>query len=372
MAVGASRSGKTLALVGEPDQTAAAVGGDGFFVADASGEDSKGTATPAATAIQGEPKKVPKKGKGKAGGGGGGGERGGEEALGDGGGGVALKVTPLAGVFPRLLAETYATLKHRVAQCAFVVWVSAVAVSIPVGPQVADGSSGVVQSLLPPVVPPPVCGDSSSAGCEGDTSDEKKNQVEPDATSSGPTEGENRWGREVAASSPQEVMRIVMDARTRVASSPEVGGSGNSEEVRKDRHFLSRVRVELVNRSTSEASSCEMVIVELAEEMPGEAWPVALAETVRAHAAATVVNINKSDRADGLPGMVRSCLADTAKVCVYDRGSTWYETAPRIVSAHSPQETHGSGHIPLKGTSTDANHAVLEGSASTLLTVHSL
>ncbi|CAM9179794.1 unnamed protein product [Ectocarpus fasciculatus] len=315
MAVGASRSGKTLALVGQPDQTAAAAGGDGFFIADVSGEDEKGTATPAATANQGESKKSPKRGKGKAGGGGGGGERGGEEALGDGGGGVAVKVTPLAGVFPRLLAETFATLKHRVAQCAFVVWVSAVAVSIPVAPQVANGSSGVVESILPPpVVPPPECGDSSSLGREGDISDEKKSEVEPDVTSSGPTKGENRWGREIAASSPQEVMKIVMDARSRVMSSPEAGGSGNSQEVRKDRHFLSRIRVELVNRSTSEASSCEMVIVELAEEMPGEAWPMALAEVVRAHAAATVVNINKADRADGLPGMVRSCLADTAKV----------------------------------------------------------
>ncbi|CAM9463866.1 unnamed protein product [Ectocarpus sp. 12 AP-2014] len=314
MAVGASRSGKTLALLGEPDQTAAAAGGDGFFIADILGEDDKATATPAATAAQGESKKVPKRGKGKAGGGGGGGERGGDEALGDGGGGVAVKVTPLAGVFPRLVAEMFATLKHRVAQCAFVVWVSVVAVSIPVAPQVASDSSGVVESLLPPVDSPPVCGDSSSVVREGDTSDKKKNEGEPDATTPAPTEEENRWGRAIAASSPHEVMRIVMDARSRAMSSPEAGGSGNSQEVRKDRHFLSRIRVELVNRSTCEASSCEMVIVELAEEMPGEAWPAALAGTVRAHAAATVVNTNKADRADGLPGMVRSCLADTAKV----------------------------------------------------------
>ncbi|CAB1118067.1 unnamed protein product [Ectocarpus sp. CCAP 1310/34] len=314
MAVGASRSGKTLALVGEPDQTAAGAGGDGFFFADISGEDEKRTATPAATASQGESKKVPKRGKGKVGGGGGGGERGNEGALGDGGGGVAVKVTPLAGVFPRLVAETFATLKHRVAQCAFVVWVSVVAVSIPVAPQVATDSSGVVESLLPPVDSPPVCGDSSSVVREGDTSDNKKNEGEPNATSPAPTEGENRWGREIAASSPQEVMRIVMDARSRAMSSPEAGGSGNSREVRKDRHFLSRIRVELVNRSTREASSCEMVIVELVEEMPGEAWPAALADTVRTHAAATVVNTNKAYRADGLPGMVRSCLADTAKV----------------------------------------------------------
>lgn len=312
MAVGASRTGKTLTLIGEPDQTVAAAG-KGFFVPEASRDDGGASPAPASRADQGEHKKASKKGKGKGGGGGGGGSVGGrgvEEGLGDGGGGIAAKATSLAGIFPRLLAETFATLNHRVAQCAFVVWVSAAAVSIS-----AASSSGIVESLMPPAVPsPPVCGGSSPVGggehkegeLDGGNAEKLKEERDPDLPPRAPPE-DGLWGRAVAASSPQEVMEIVADVRSRAVSTA-VGGSLG---MREDSHFLLRIRVELVNRSTNEAASCQMVIAELAEEKPGEAWPAALAEVVRAHAAATAV---KGDGADGLLGMIRGCLTDTAKV----------------------------------------------------------
>lgn len=311
VAVGASRTGKTLTLIGEPDEALSAAGKCGFFIAEASSEDGGAAPALAAKANQGEHKKTPKKGKGKAGGGGGGGGREAEEALGDGGGGVAAKATPLAGIFPRLLAETYATLNHRVAQCAFVVWVSAAAVSIS-----AASGGGIIESLVPPAVPsPPVCGDSSPArdgeqtrDPDGESAEQLKEKRDPDPPPRAPPEN-SLWGRAVAASSPQEVMEIVADARSRAVSPV----AGSTPGMREDRHFLLRVRVELVNRSTNEAASCEMVLAELAEEKPGEVWPAVLAGAVRAHAAATAVN-RKGDEADGLLGMIRGCLTDTAKV----------------------------------------------------------
>ena len=324
MAVGASRSGKTMTLVGEPDAAAAAAGTCGYFVPEALSEDGGGAgakagAAPAPTASHGDAKRQPKKGKGKGGAGGG---RGAEEALGDGGGGVALVATPLAGIFPRLLAEAFATLGHRVAQCAFVVWVSAAAVSLPEGADAAGSRGGVVESLLPPTS---ASNDSDPAGSgeqvegsggdgDGATADQTKNERDPGVPPRAPPEDGGLWGRAVAASSPQEVMKVIADARLRAASLSATPAEGNAPVMREDRHFLSRVRVELVNRSTNEVSSCEMVIVELAEEKPGEAWPAALAEIVRAHAAATAAN-NKGDEADGFLGLIRGCLADTAKVC---------------------------------------------------------
>ena len=79
------------------------------------------------------------------------------------------------------------------------------------------------------------------------------------------------------------------------------------------RHFLSRIRVDLVNRSTNEHSSCEMVVMELAEEKPEASWPVALAEMVRSKAAASVAAA-APEEAEGFLGMVKGCLTDTAKV----------------------------------------------------------
>lgn len=321
MAVGASRSGKTLTLVGEPD-SAAATGTCGFYAPAATGEDGEATgakpaAAPAATANQA---RSTKKGKGKGGGGGGR-----AKDLGEGGGGVAAKATPLAGIFPRLLAETFATLTHRVAQCAFVVWVSAAAVSIPAAPDAAGSRGGVVESLLsPPIPPPPESSGSSQAeegggqvneddrsGHGGGNENKKEGERDRHLPPRAPPAADGPWGGAVAASSPQEVMEIIAGARSRAASPSATSAAGST----KARHFLSRVWVELVNRSTNEASSCEMVLVELAEEQPGEAWPAALADVIRAHAAATAVS-NKGDEADGFLGMVRGCLSDTAKVCI--------------------------------------------------------
>ena len=322
MAVGASRSGKTLTLVGEPDSEAA-TGTCGFYVPstseDGGGTGAKAAAAPAAPTNQARPTK---KGKGKGGGGGGG-----TEEVGDGGGGVAVKATPLAGIFPRLLAETFATLDHRVAQCAFVVSVSAAAVSMPAAPDATGSRGGVVESLLSPAMPPPpACSGSSPAGGgeqvkgndggdggDGERNEKKMDERDRDLPPRAPPEDDGPWGGAVAASSPQEVMELIAGARSRaVSASSSTSAADGTTAMREDRHFLSRVRVDLVNRSTSEASSCEMVTVELAEEKPGEAWPAALADVVRAHAAATAVS--KGDRADGFLGMVRGCLSDTAKV----------------------------------------------------------
>lgn len=323
MAVGASRSGKTLTLVGEPDSAVAATGTCGFYVPatseDVGGMGTKAAAAPAAPTNQA---RSTKKGKGKGGGGGGG-----TEEVGDGGGGVAVKATPLAGIFPRLLAETFATLDHRVAQCAFVVSVSAAAVSIPAAPDAVGSRGGVVESLLSPAIPPPpACSGSSPAGDgeqvkgdggdgDGGRNEKKMDERDRDLPPRAPPEDDGMWGGMVAASSPQEVMELIAGAKSRAVSPSATSAAGGTAGMREDRHFLSRVRVDLVNRSTSEASSCEMVMVELAEEKPGEAWPAALADVVHAHAAATAVS-NKGDEADGFLGMIRGCLSDTAKVGV--------------------------------------------------------
>eukprot|EP00903_Cladosiphon_okamuranus_P007587 g7360.t1 len=318
MAVGASRSGKTLTLVGEPDSNAA-TGTCGFYVPEDTSEDGGGAATKAA-AVPGattNQARSTKKGKGKRGSG--------TEELGDGGGGVAVKATSLAGIFPRLLAETFATLNHRAAQCAFVVSVSAAAVSIPAAPDAVGSRGGVVESLLSPAIPPPPVRSGSSPAADeeqvkgnggdggGGRNGEKKDERDRDLPPRSTPEDDGMWGGAVAASSPQEVMVLIAEARSRSVSPSNTSAAGDTTCMREDKHFLSRVRVNLVNRSTSEASSCEMVMVELAEEKPGEAWPAALAEVVRAHTAATAVSI-KGDEADGFLGMVKGCLSDTAKV----------------------------------------------------------
>ncbi|CAM9111247.1 unnamed protein product, partial [Laminaria digitata] len=305
MAVGAVGSGKTLTLVGDPEEARAT---GGFFLAEASsGVGPQAGETPAAAAAaasQSEAKKTPKKGKGKGGpadGGGAGGE------VGDGGGGVAAKTIPLAGVFPRLVAEAFATLKHRSAQCAFVVWVSAAAVTMPAA---GGGSTGeVVECLLPPPPPPPAAGDMPLGGGEGIDSDsaaQSKDTRDSHLSPHAPPD-DRLWGRAVPASSPQEAVAIFEDARSRAAQAKTSEGSETTK------HFLSRVRVEVVNRSTKEQSSCEMVVMELAEEKPEESWPAALAEMVRSKAAASVAAA-APEEPEGLLGMVRGCLTDTAKV----------------------------------------------------------
>lgn len=296
MAVGAVGSGKTLTLVGDPEEAKAK---GGFFLAQASsGVASEAGEAPTAAAASQSDKKPAKKGKGKGGpvDGGAGGE------LGEGGGGVAAKTIPLAGVFPRLVAEAFATLNHRSAQSAFVVWVSAAAVTMPA----AGGPTGdVVECLLPP--PPPLAGNAPPGEAEITENDsaQSKDKRDPNLPPHAPPD-DRLWGRAVAASTPQEALAFFEDARSRAAGSKAPEGS-------ETRHFLSRIRVELVNRSTNEQSSCEMVVMELAEEKPEASWPAALAEMVRSKAASSVAAA-APEEAEGFLGMVKGCLTDTAKV----------------------------------------------------------
>lgn len=285
VAAGAAGSGKTLTLVGDSEE-AKTLGG--FFLLEQSGENGAGSGVPPTASGGHSDKKSPKKGKGK-------GVSSQGDASGGSGGGVTAKVTPLTGIFPRLIAETFATLAHRSAQCAFVVWVSAAAVSTPATTGTNDGT---VECLLPP----PPSNDSAQVDQVEDrdcANDQLGKERDPHVPPPAPPE-DRLWGRALPASSPDEAMVILEDARSR----------SRAVEMR---HFLARVRLELKNRSTNEVSSCEMVIAELAEEKPGDSWPTALAEVVRAHSAATA--IAKSNETDGLLGMIRGCLTDTAKVC---------------------------------------------------------
>ena len=299
MAVGATGTGKTLALVGDPKEAKTK---GGFFLVEANGGmASEGGEAPAAAVSQSD-KKPTKKGKGK----GAPADSGAGGELGDGGGGVAAKTIPLAGVFPRLLAEAFATLNHRNAQSAFVVWVSAAAVTVP-----AVGSTNeVVECLLPP----PPLGDNESPeqakNVDGDNAVSKEKRG-PHLPPNAPPK-DRLWGRAVLASSPQEAVGIFEDARSRASGS-------NASEGTETKHFLSKIRVELVNRSTNEQSSCEMVVMELAEEKPGESWPAALAEMIRSKAASVA---GKPEEAGGLLGMAKGCLTDSAKVCDHSRSST--------------------------------------------------
>lgn len=299
IAAGAAGSGKTLTLVGDPDEARAA---GGFFFEEVGREDGAEVGAPPTLTGNGE-KKVARKGKGK----GGGADGAALDALGEGGGGVAAKAKPLAGIFPRLVAEAFATLNHRSAQCAFVVWVSAAAVSVPA----AGGNGGVVECLLPP--PSPVGGDSpgEQAECGDGRGVEHNEQRDPRLPPLAPPE-DRLWGRALPASSPQETMAIVEDARSRVVAPPPSTSEAGAPKASETRHFLSRIRVELVNRSTNEISSCEMVAMELGEEKAGESWSAALAEVLRAHAAAAIVA--KPEEEDGFLGMVRGCLTETSKV----------------------------------------------------------
>lgn len=361
LAAGASRSGKTFTLVGEPDETtrptaeSTASGSCLFFLAEVPSEDGGGTSGMAPVAA--EARKVPKKGKGK---GGGGGTGGGAESLHDGGGGgVAAKATPLAGIFPRLLAEAFATLNHRVAQCAFVVWVSAAAVSMSGPPDAASSRGTTVESLLPPSDPPPRAGGGGQVEDEAGAvpkGQKQKEERDPGLPPRAPPEDDGRWGGAVAASSPQEVMEIVTNARSRARLSEGAAG-----ELRENRHFLFRVRVELVNRSSNEVSSCEMVVVELAEEKTGEAWPAGLAEAVRAHAAAASANSNKLDEATGLLGMVGACLTDTAKVILRCVLHAWEPAKFR----NECRRRASCFRIGLSVSSSCSGHHVTENGATT-------
>lgn len=313
LAVGATESGKTFTLLGEPEGVE---GAGGFFLPQVTGEDaapvgpgSETGRTRATVGNQAE-KKLGKKARGK--GGVADGASAAAEAMGGAGGGVAIRATPLAGVFPRLVAEAFATLVHRNAQCAFVVWVSAAAIS---SQAIASANDGAVECLVqsPPVNSQPST-DGAWRGTVGGRYDNtsytegREQEVPP------PAPPEDRlWGRAVCASSAQEVMNIVQDARSRTAIPPSTSRATSLVSGGDSRHFLSKIRVELVNRSTNEASSCEMVMVEMAEEKPGDDWPPALVGTLRAQS--SVSSTAKPDAADGLLGMIKGCLTDTAKVC---------------------------------------------------------
>lgn len=295
LAAGAAASGKTLTLVGEPEKSGAA----GVFFTRETDDDE------VAAASAGNPsggdvgaKRGPRKGKGK--GGGGAASAAATDVESGGGGGIAEKICPLAGLLPRLVAEAFATLSHRSSQCAFTVTVSAAAVSIPAAPTTLNDA--LVECLLSPAT--------HGEGGGGSSELSATNPAQPP-----PPEGGQLWGCAIPAISPQEVVAIVEAARIRAIASPNsTPGSGASK-----RHFLSKIRVELQNHSTNELSCCEMILAELAEERPGDAWPVGLADAIRAHATATVVRSDDGEgptgpRGNPLLAMVRSCLSGTAKV----------------------------------------------------------
>lgn len=291
MAAGAAGSGKTMTLLGDLEEAKAS---GGFFPAAASTDEGPDGGIGRTTSGRNGEKSNSKKGKRK-------GSQGNdpEEAtdgmIGGSGDLVRLSTTPLAGILPRLLAEAFATLNHRDAHSAFMFWVSAAHVSNTASPS----DTKAVESLLPPAT---MGEESPWANLEGGRSDGRNLE----SLLPTPPEG-HIWGRAVEASSPQEAMAIVEDARSRAASGTQEGtGQGDMG------HVLLRFVVKLVNRVTNEESISEMVTVELAEERPGDTWPKALAEIVRAHAAAT--GHSKQDQAGGLLGMVRGCLRDTSKV----------------------------------------------------------
>lgn len=301
LVAGAVASGKTLTLVGDPDEASRK---EGFFLADGGVERELSRAgSPGQERGGSVPKKVSRKDKAK---------EGGVDSTATRGDDVAVaKASPLAGLFPRLVAEAFATLAHRRAQCAFTVHVSAAAVSASDATAGRDG--GAVECLLPP---PP--GNSESAPLDASAESPGSAQAvqhEGDPARPPPSPPDDAlWGRAVPAASPHEVVAIVEAARLRAAGAP--AGAPPSE--RYDRHFLSRVRVELENHSTKEASACDMVIAELAEEGVGNTWPVALAQVIRDHPAVTAAKTEKQNGAksfqDPLLDMVRSCLGDTTKV----------------------------------------------------------
>lgn len=291
LAAGATGSGKTMTLIG--DQEEAKASGGFFPEAAPTNEGPDGGIGPTTSGHNGEKSNL-KKGKRQ-----GSKINNPDEAM-DGmlsgsGDKVPLSTTPLAGILPRLLAETFAILNHRDAHSAFIVWVSAVHVSNTACPS----DNKAVESLLAPAA---MGVETPAAGLEGGRSDARNFE----SPSPAPPE-DHIWGRAVEASSPQEAMAIVEDARSRAASGTQTGtGRGDMG------HILLRFVVKLVNRVTNENSISEMVTVELAEESEGDTWPKALGEIVRAHAAAT--GQSKEDQGGGLLGMVMGCLRDTSKV----------------------------------------------------------
>lgn len=292
---GGTASGKTLALVGNPHDSSTT---GQFFLSDAivSGAvEAVAAGTPAG--VDPTTKRSPRKAKGnKAGGGADEGSK--------GGGGIGARTAPMAGLFPRLMAETFATLLHRSSHCAFKVMVSAAAVSASASTFSAKDKD-LVECLLPST-PAQECGTGGGVS------------EEPEMTPARPppSPAESRpWGCEVPAESPQQVVAMVEAARSKaVESAQHMPGSGVSE-----RHLLAKVRMQLLNHGTNESSSSELVVVELAEEKTGDAWAAALAQMVRTHATTTAAKPDEGQETSGpssnpLLGMVRGCLGDTAKV----------------------------------------------------------
>lgn len=309
LVAGARGSGKTITLFGDPDEAQRA---GGFLLShedpDARAVDKTTTASSSVPVEQhaenAKPKAGMRRGKDKP-------QAGDGTGAGAGGGGTARAI-PLAGLFPRLAAEMFATLTHRKAQCAFTVCVSAAAVSTSAA-ETVDDRNAAVECLLP-IPPAKPCATSETSG--GDVDDPQLAEETRDPVRPPPSPPDDViWGREETAVSPHEAVAIVEAARLRAAAVPTNSPSGGCSH----RHFLSRMRVELTNHSTQEISACELVIAELAEERSGDTWPSALAKVVRDHAAPTAVNSEQEKGKDSwhchpLLGMVRTCLTDTAKV----------------------------------------------------------
>lgn len=312
LAAGAAASGKTLTLVGNPEEAKC---NGGFLLPndDNDGDDnervpterSASTPTQTATAKQANnpmAKKGHRKGKER--------HTSEEGTAAEEGRRLLARATPLAGLIPRLMAEAFATLTHRSAQCAFSVNVGAAAVLASPAPTAEGGEA--VECLLP--TPPRTSKSPLNAprGDEGGSTQSNSELRGPSRPPPSPPE-DTLWGRAARAESPHEVVGIVEAARLRATATSDASSPGRS-----NRHFLSRLRVELLNHSTKEISACEMIIAELAEEQVGDLWPTALAGVIREHAMGAAITPEKQSsmesHLDPLLVMLRSCLRDTAKV----------------------------------------------------------
>ncbi|CAM9580062.1 unnamed protein product [Discosporangium mesarthrocarpum] len=297
LASGAARSGKSLTLIGDPEE---AKEPGGFFMPEVAGgkgpEGDGGCGEGAGSGAGGAGERKSKKGKASKGGNGHGSVEG------------VARVKSRAGLLPRITAEVFATLTNRQSQCHFTVSFSAVSVSAGSAP-----SPPQVRCLLPPSAGLADTGASGVGGdgattCTGRSDDTRGGErKEAGMTPSGPTMEDSLWKRSVQACTAAEVASLMEAARV----------EGGETAAGMAWHLVSRVLVRSVNHCTKEVLVSELVMVELAEEVPGSLWAKRLASAVQAHASAAVPAGTSGSVAAGedpLLQMVEGCLRDTGKV----------------------------------------------------------
>ncbi|CAM9655313.1 unnamed protein product, partial [Choristocarpus tenellus] len=277
LVAGASGSGKSLTLIGDPEE---AKGPGGFFVMDAGkeGDENKGEKKVVEPLARGT-KKV---------------KRGKDWGAGAGGGGLAgevvpAKTKPLVGLLPRLAAQAFATLNHRQPQCGFLVTFSAVSVS----------AAAVAMSEITCLLPPRVV-DGGDSGSKGDGEGKGESLPPPE-----PPEEEPLWKRSVPARSPEELACLIEAARVR----------GCEASASTPWHLVARVQVKSINHCSKEVVTSDMVLSEMAEEIPGTTWAESVAGAVRAHASgAAAPQEQSSTGGDKLVEFLQGCLRGTGKV----------------------------------------------------------